>query len=248
MPLTVGRIEAFATSWRACRSRHNLACRLGAFSEETRRLLPQVITTPTMAQGLALAPGWLGKVSNELRRLIACRTNRGDGINIWNAAGLGTDERRNVAVLARLWMRSSLGDVATQFLSAFLQRVEGAENISIVGGYHVHTEFLPMSDAAHRVDLVIETESTIIGLEAKIRAPADKVQLARYDRELKERARQKGTSLLIYLGPRLLENSCVCAVTWSAVAAAAREVAQSADGNTRRLLRDFADHISTFRS
>ena len=248
MPLTVGRIEAFATSWRACRSRHYLACRLGAFSEESRRLLPQVITTPTMVQGLALAPGRLGKVSNELRRLIACRTNRGGGINIWNAAGLGTDERRNVAVLARLWMRSSLGDVATQFLSAFLQRVEGAENISIEGGYHVHTEFLPMSDAAHRVDLVIETESTIIGLEAKIRAPADKVQLARYDRELKERARQKGTSLLIYLGPRLLENSCACAVTWSAVAAAAREVAQSADGNTRRLLRDFADHILTFRS
>jgi hypothetical protein len=130
MPLTVGRIEAVATSWRACRSRHNLACRLGAFSEETRRLLPQVITTPTMVQGLALAPGRLGKVSNELRRLIACRTNRGGGINIWNAAGLGTDERRNVAVLARLWMRSSLGDVATQFLSAFLQRVEGAENTS----------------------------------------------------------------------------------------------------------------------
>ena len=61
-----------------------------------------------------------------------------------------------------------------------------------------------MSDAAHRVDLVIETEATIIALEAKIRAPADKDQLARYDRELKERARQKGTHLLIYLGPRLV--------------------------------------------
>lgn len=247
MPLTASRIEGFATSWRACRSRHSLACRLAAFSEETRRLLPQVRTTPTMVQGLALAPGQLDKVSNEVRHLIASRTNRGDGINIWNAAGLGTDERRNVAVLARLWMRSSLGDVATQFLSAFLRRVEGAENISLEGGYHVHTEFLPMSDAAHRVDLVIETESTIIGLEAKIRAPADKGQLARYDRELKARARQKGLSLLIYLGPRLLENSCACVVTWTAVAAAAREVAQCSDGNSRRLLCDFADHISTFR-
>lgn len=247
MPLTAERIEAFATSWRACRSRHSLASRLAAFSEETRRLLPQVRTTPTMAQGLALAPGRLGRVSNELRHLIASRTNRGDGINIWNAAGLGTDERRNVAVLARLWMRSSLGDVATQFLSAFLKRVEGAENISLEGGYHVHTEFLPMSDAAHRVDLVIETETAIIGLEAKIRAPADEGQLSRYDRELKARARQKGSSLLIYLGPRLLENSCACVVTWNAVAAAAREVAQCSDGNTRRLLRDFADHISTFR-
>jgi hypothetical protein len=201
-----------------------------------------------MTQSLSLATEQLDSVCRELRRLITSRTRRGDGINIWNAAGLGTDERRNVAVLARLWMRSSLGDVATQFLSAFLKRVEGAENISLEGGYYVHTEFLPMSDAAHRVDLVIETESTIIGLEAKIRAPADKDQLARYDRELKERARQKGTSLLIYLGPRLLENSCACVVTWNVVAAAAREVAQSADGNTRRLLRDFADHISTFRS
>jgi hypothetical protein len=201
-----------------------------------------------MAQGLALAPGQLNRGLNELRHLIASRTNRGDGINIWSAAGLGTDERRNVAVLARLWMRSSLGDVATQFLSAFLKRVEGAENISLEGGYHVHTEFLPMSDAAHRVDMVIETESTIIGLEAKIRAPADKDQLARYDRELQERARQKGTHLLIYLGPRLLENSCARVATWNEVSAAAREVAQSADGNTRRMLRDFADHISTFRS
>ncbi|MBK6802586.1 MAG: PD-(D/E)XK nuclease family protein [Novosphingobium sp.] len=249
MPLTTDKIEAFATSWRACRSRHNLACRLGAFSEETRRLLPQVRTMPTMAQGFALATPAVGRVSNELRRLIASRTNRGDGINIWNAAGLGTDERRNVAVLARLWMRSSLGDLATQFLSAFLKRVEGAENISLEGWIPCpHRVFLPMSDAAHRVDLVIETEATIIALEAKIRAPADKDQLARYDRELKERARQKGTHLLIYLGPRLLENSCAHVATWNSVAAAAREVAQSADGNTRRLLRDFADHISTFRS
>ncbi len=248
MSLTAGRIEAFATSWRASRSRHSLTYRLAVFSEETRRLLPQVRTMPTMAQGFALATERLGRVSNELRRLIASRTNRGDGINIWNAAGLGTDERRNVAVLARLWMRSSLGDAATQFLSAFLKRVEGAENISLEGGYHVHTEFLPMNDAAHRVDLVIETESTIIALEAKIRAPADKDQLARYDRELKERARQKGAHLLIYLGPRLLENSCAYVATWAEVAAAAREVAQSSDGNTRRFLRDFADHISTFRS
>jgi hypothetical protein len=201
-----------------------------------------------MMQCLSLATERLDSVSSELRRLMASRTRRGDGINIWSAAGLGTDERRNVAVLARLWMRSSLGDVATQFLSAFLKRVEGAENISLEGGYHVHTEFLPMSDAAHRVDLVIETESTIIGLEAKIRAPADKDQLARYDRELRERARQKCMSFVIYLGPRLLESSCACVATWNVVAAAAREVAQTADGNTRRLLRDFADHISTFRS
>lgn len=248
MRLTTQQIEAFAESWRKSGSRHSLAYRLGEFAVGARRLLPKTTAPPCIGRGLSMPAERFAQVVPELRSLIAARTKRGDGINIWSAAGLGTDERRNVAALARLWMRSSIGDLATEFLSAFLRRVNGGDSISLEGGYHVHTEFLPMGDAAHRVDLVIETDTTIIGIEAKIRAPADKEQLARYARELELRAGQKSAHLLIYLGPRMLENSCALGATWSAVSSAAREVARSASGNSRRLLLDFADHTSTFRS
>jgi hypothetical protein len=243
-------MDAFAQDWRASRSRHSLAHRLAEFAAHSRPLLPQAESATAVAPRPPLAADLLERAAFALRPLIAARIERGDGINIWSAAGLVTDERRNVGVLARLWMRSNLGDVSTAFLAAFLGRVEGAECTALDEGYQVHTEHRPMGDGAHRVDLVIETRKAIIGIEAKIRAPADAVQLARYEGELKARAAHKGTScrhVLIFLGPRPREFNCALSATWDDVSFAAREAARSAKGNSRRLLRDFADHISSFR-
>jgi hypothetical protein len=181
--------------------------------------------------------------------MIAARAERGNGINIWDAAGLGLDERRNVGVLAQLWTPTSLGRLSFDFLTTFLSRVKGAEGINLERGYHVHTEHRPTGDGAHRVDLVIETRELIIGVEAKIRAPADAKQLARYEAELRARAAHKGPSCnykLIFLGPWPRSFDCALSSTWDDVATAARDTARRSNGTSRRLLRDFAIYISKF--
>lgn len=248
MRLTAAQIRAFANDWRVSRSRHSLACRLTDFSLDVRPLLPRKIHLPN--RGLPVSADRLEQAIVDLRPLVSALLERGDGINVWSAAGVGTDERRNVGVLAQLWMRASMGEVSERFLKAFLGRVAGAEGVNLDQGYSIHTEHRPMGDGAHRVDLVIETRDVIIGIEAKIRAPADVDQLARYAGELRARAAHKGVFCrhkLIFLGPRPRNFDCALSSTWSDVASAARDAARNASGMSRRLLRDFASHISNFR-
>ena len=128
-------------------------------------------------------------------------------------------------MLARLWMVKPwrCGDAIS---SAFLKRVEGAENISLEGGYHIHTEFLPMNDAAHRSTWSSKLNSTIIALEAKI--GRQRIADQRLLRSRTERTRTPKGAHLIYLGPRLLGK--LFAHTWRlgcSCGFAAREVAQS---------------------
>lgn len=248
MRLTAAQIGSFANDWRASRSRHSLARRLAEFSLGARPLLPR--TKPMLKRAPPVSADRLERAVIDFRPLVAARMERGDGINIWSAAGVGTDERRNVGVLAQLWMRASMGQVSEHFLKAFLDRVAGAECVNLDHGYIVHPEHRPMGDGAHRVDLVIETRDVIIGIEAKIRAPADAGQLARYAGELRARAAHKGVFCrheLIFLGPRPRNFDCALSSTWSDVASAARDAARSSSGMSRRLLRDFANHISNFR-
>jgi hypothetical protein len=247
MRLTAAQIGSFANDWRVFCSRHSLAHRLTEFSLEARPLLLR--TRPVLKRGPSVSADRLERAIIDFRPLVAARTKRGEGINIWSAAGVGTDERRNVGVLAQLWMRASMGQVSAHFLKVFLSRVAGADGVNLDQGYSVHTEHRPMGDGAHRIDLVIETRQLIIGIEAKIRAPADADQLARYAGELKARAAHKGLLCrheLIFLGPRLRSFDCALSSTWDDVASAARDVARNSTGNSRRLLRDFANHISRF--
>jgi hypothetical protein len=89
MRLTTQQIGAFAESWRKSGSRHGLAYCLDELSVDARRLLPNSTAPPRIGLSLSVPAERFEQVIPKLRSLIAARTKRGDGINIWNAAGFG---------------------------------------------------------------------------------------------------------------------------------------------------------------
>lgn len=116
--------------------------------------------------------------------------SHGGLVNLWQLAGLKLDEVRTAGALAGLWRADFGGDVSCDFLASYLGRavkqVDWRQELS--KGYGVSTEVNPLGDMSDRVDLVIETQGYLIGVEVKIRATLGFMQLDRYSSALASRA------------------------------------------------------------
>lgn len=179
-------------------------------------------------------------------------------INPWTLAGLGRKEVRNAAVLAGLWNPVMAGEAAIMFLSAFLRRVEAANDVRLPNftalsrGYAILTEDCAAGQASERIDLTIEGPDYLIGIEIKIDAGEGKAQLERYHTALVARAKSRGlmaaglTSHLIFLAPRQPSLVGVPVANWRDVANAARAAAGDSPTFFAHLLVAFADHIEKF--
>jgi hypothetical protein len=152
--------------------------------------------------------------------------------NPWLTAGLGRDEVRVSRVLAALWDRRHYGDEARAFLGRFFA-VAGSEfpdSAELARGYRVETEHCINGTTADRVDITIETDVSIIGIEVKVGAIEGHNQLARYAAAIKTRARlmQRANHSVIFLSPyaskeavfKESDRSAIW-VTWQTVAGAA---------------------------
>lgn len=190
----------------------------------------------------------LGEVLATLRDPLERQRATGRALNVWTAAGLKRDEVRNTAALAELLRHERLGDVARAFLAAILGKA-GLLGYATDGPYRVSTEVCPLANQETRVDLVIETNCQLIGVEVKIDARERQAQLADYAQVLKSRASLDGkTPALIFLSPRQPSKPNTAHITWRDVQQAARIVARQHrnSGHASWLLTSFADHVATF--
>ena len=108
---------------------------------------------------------------------------RGGRINIWRAAGLKEDERRNSEVLK--WLLDRYGDHGQG--AAILERLVGLANryrMSDVDVRDCHYRTIPEStilgDKDRRVDIEIESTSFLIIIEVKVNAAEHGSQLESY--------------------------------------------------------------------
>lgn len=203
-----------------------------------------------------VSPTRLNEVLRRLRGPLEHQRSTGHALNVWSVAGLKRDEVRNTAVLADLLRHERLGDNARAFLAAIVERARLSElefpRIASAGAYRVSTEVCPMGQQDTRVDVVIETEAQLLGIEVKIGAFEGPHQLARYANVLRKRAALDGKSAaLIYLShlPPAVLPQFAAHITWLDLQAAARTAARRDRRSTRAswLLMDFADHVATLR-
>lgn len=149
----------------------------------------------------------------------------GGRVNFWSVAGLNGYEVRTANALAGLWRYDFGGRTSRQFVANYLKSVIHNRNWEeeLRQGYGVHTEVNPMGDMEDRVDLIIETNKSLIGIEIKIRAKPGNKQLERYKLSLGARARQLGKEcFVIFLAPYKVKESNVYLSSWKTVSNAAR--------------------------
>jgi hypothetical protein len=175
----------------------------------------------------------------------------------WALARLKRREVANAGVLAGLWSPASGGRVATEFLSAFLERLrprpDGAalpDRFELDGGYLVRTEDRPMGDSADRIDITIEGRGFLVGIEVKIDAGLQPDQLGRYQVAIRQRAEGRGKRpAVIFLSLRHTTHPGVLNAGWDDVAAAARTVVtkRSLERDiNHHLIERFAAHVARF--
>jgi len=172
--------------------------------------------------------------------------------NPWRTAGLGCDEVRVSAALATLWDRRRYGDEARLFLARFLARAGSGfpDETELADGYRVQTEHCLNGTIADRVDITVETRSSIVGIEVKIYAGEGENQLSRYVAAIRTRAQlmRRTRHKVIFLSPYPPKGEAdeVAKVDWQTVG----EVAAQADQGTRAgwLIAQFGEYCRSLGS
>lgn len=165
--------------------------------------------------------------------------------NPWVTAGLGHDEVRICSVLASLWDRNRYGAEAQAFLSRFLQASVG--EIGFESGpsenYRIQTENCLNGKINDRVDITVETDTAIIGIEVKVYASERDAQLSDYTKAIAKRAElmRRKIHRVIFLSPYTsrYDDHSVPHITWSELA----ETASHANGHSHSgwLIQQFGE-------
>ncbi len=196
----------------------------------------------------------------------ACRNAResGDLVDVWDLAGLRSDEVRHSALLAWAVDPRSTHGLGRAILEAIWSRAVSYRDRAGIGvpahtlmnvssARAVHKELVPLSHQARRVDLCIDGDEMVVIVEVKIYAPEGDRQLQEYLEVAKARAAalQHGEHWAVLLvsdrKPSLIDPRLVH-ITWRDVSAAIRDVVacRSPSHLSVRLLSQFADRVSRF--
>lgn len=226
---------------------------LNGYAEDLARFfneLPDISTNESNAPSPTPEHSNLATLFFDLKPRLDELKSRGGLVNLWQLAGLKLDEVRTAGALAGLWRTDFGGDVSCDFLASYLGRavkqVDWRQELS--KGYAVSTEVNPLGDRSDRVDLVIETQGYLIGVEVKIRARLGFMQLDRYSGALVSRAMHiKKSPILILLAPFPSGTSDVASSSWSDVAVAARDATRTAKRAKtffHHVIAQFGNHIA----
>ena len=249
------RLGLFAEEWRRAGA-STLQDRLRSFLPQLGALLPKPFEREEAGRPPpVLGPERLQRLLEELSPRSAALRERAACPNPWTAAGLKRDEVRNTAALALLWDERRSGSAARDFLTAFLVRVSPAEAPlpigEVLGGtYEVRVEDTPLGLASERVDLTIESDGAVLGIEVKIGAGLGEAQLERYVETIRRRAagtgRRHGVLFLAPFGSSVPE---VVSASWDDVVGAARTALPKASARnfTHHLIGSFVEHVATWK-
>ncbi len=178
--------------------------------------------------------------------------NQGRLINPWAITGIKSDEARNSSALAGLWQLDFGGSVSRNFLVNYLRIAIDSVNWHEVlrSHYHVETECNPIGDRSDRVDIVVEAQGHVVGIEIKIYAALGAEQLERYISSINRRASLCGSMPhVILLAPFTSPQASVSSTTWADVARAAYTIKsphQSQRSFIENLIVSFGDHVMSF--
>ena len=245
----VDRLPQLLGELRRSAGENTLQHRLGRLLEKLSPLLPG-------RPGASLDADRLGSILPAISVALAQRRTLGGAINPWTMAGIKRREVRNAAVLAALWSRNQLGDVAASFLAEFFARcppLSGGElptHDELALGYRMRVENCPGADGADRVDLVIETATQLVGVEVKIDAAEGPAQLDRYVEAIRRSARQMDKAArVVFLAPFGPSRDDVVSASWATVRAAADAVLPRSRSDyefAHHLIAHFARHVRSF--
>ncbi|MGY6771048.1 PDDEXK-like family protein [Komagataeibacter sp. NFXK3] len=178
---------------------------------------------------------------------------RGDAIDIWDVAGLKSNEGRNSAVLGWLldpkgthgWGARLLRDVlrlAGDRYPHWPRLDKDLDHVSVV------TECWPAGSTTERVDIAIDGDDFVLFIEIKIQAREGEQQLARYVKvaEAKRQITGKQHGLVLYLSAIAPVNPPeeVALMTWRDVADILARFPKS--GFNGVITQQFAQHIQKF--
>lgn len=169
--------------------------------------------------------------------------------NPWTTSGLRHDEVRNCAVLADLWDRRKYGHEAQAFLARFFAQAGShlPDNDELACGYVVQTEHCLNGAITDRVDITIETRSSVVGVEVKIFASERDNQLSDYRAAIAARANLMGREKheVVFLSPYRSRDDTIAVphITWRKLG----DIAGQANSSTHSgwLISQFGQHCRT---
>jgi hypothetical protein len=217
------------------------------------RPLLRDLDPPGARAKIAPDPARLARAFAALAGPLRAIRSEGAFLNPWAVAGL-RQEVQVCAALAALWNPALAGPGARDFLAAFLAQVRGGGSPlpdagDLAAGYRIRVEDSPLGLASERIDVTVEGERFLIGIEVKIGAALQPRQLERYVDTVTRRAAAGGqVPHVILLAPFPPRLAGVGAATWRDVALAAEASLPPVRerGFAHRLLETFAAHVRTF--
>jgi len=200
---------------------------------------------------------------------IKARKRQGCGLNIWNIAGVGRDELRNMTILF-WWLRHDgehgLGKAILNGIVKTIEKEYGESPIhkvaDLINDYQIHREHTlwDQQGRACRLDILIESKDVLMVIEGKINAPESinvkdgDTQLDRYCELARDRAGNKQWAV-VYLTPskrldgsRRKKHPELFEITWKEVANVIRKESKKIEkGNLIRVMAESTyNSITTF--
>lgn len=251
------RFERFTTDWRRARGTlGEVQSAWETFFDNWRAHAPER-TGPKEKVVFEINEYQFSRLAIEFRTVFEAYRGSGMRFNVWKAAQLGRDEKRNCRVLATFLDHFEDHGHGSEILCRLLSElglVDFARSAARQR-YYTRTEVWPLANPESWVDIEIEDDDFVVFIEAKVRAPELGDQLERYVDLVRQKAARR-SCMVIYLtpdgrapsNPRLGDIHEIRTASWSQVSRAVRSsVGASVDRPIDNLLRQYAEFLETFR-
>lgn len=190
--------------------------------------------------------------SNEVQAPILAAQQQGLAMNVWQTAGLKTDEVRHSKVLK--WFLDCRGDhgQGNAILLQLLRELPLLEKYQ-PKRYFTTEECCPLGNQESRVDIEIDADEFLLFIEIKINATEGQDQLQRYIDIAQAKAKNRDW-LIVYLtrDGKLPEKykayKNLQGMSWMEISKILSTYTKKSEVNNRSawLVKQFADHIKNF--
>lgn len=266
------QLEGFSDSWSKIDTPLTFPESLKSFFDKWSKLPPKTLQTAQVEQSTKIDLEVLSHFLTTLLppAMLALKKwhSLGSEINVWEVAGLKSDEVRNSRVLKWLldWQGShGQGDKILLKLLKSLKLPNFPSFESHVGHYTSRVESSPLGERENRVDIEIDGHDFLLFIEVKINASETNDQLDRYLISAKAKAGDNRPWCVLYLtqdgrDPRHIENpkapryefsKHLIPLSWRDITKVLKEYAKEelpVNSYSHCAINSFISHIQKFKS